>query len=462
MQNFKKRYPEFALYPESLSSINGISYFIALRNNVKFIVLHEKDFRFFPALENVKMLQDRFPFLKARACGTRKSFGFGDRLGLAAPGHIRALKKHCFFPILAQQSPRELKRTGRSFREVMDSAVLGSFQEGYKEGFGADADHIKKTEDLQEAADAGFSFFTIDPSDKVYRPETLPVLKKKGILSHHMHETGKLYAGKKYHAGGKKHEFNEETLSLLILTYAESLDHVEKCYRFLKNRLSFFDFEVSFDETSLPTTPLAHIFIAEELEKRGVVFQSLALKFPGKFEKGIDYRGDVNLLERELEIHDEIRKKMGNYKLSLHSGSDKFSIYPVFKKILGEKIHVKTSGTSWIESVRVIAERDFPFFLEVMDGCIADFEKNAASYEISAHTDMLQRKKLENREIEELFSDMNIRQVLHIGYGTVLASKSGEGKYLYRDRFFEILNENEEFYYNMLSSHLGKHLNLLQ
>lgn len=117
--------------------------------------------------KNAQALRASVAFLVARPLGLKKSAGCGDRLGLATPGHIRAIRKSDFAPILAQQSIRENSRTGRTPQIVMDDAVWGVFQEGWRAGFGADADHLKTKEDFEICAAAGYTFFTIDPSAHV-------------------------------------------------------------------------------------------------------------------------------------------------------------------------------------------------------------------------------------------------------------------------------------------------------
>lgn len=463
MDNFKKKHPEFRVYEKSVNkTADGKTVLLAEKNNQKFVVSGKDDFRFQPAGESADFLRSLFPWLTAKPCGLKNSFGFGDRLGIATPGHIRALKKHNFFPVFAQQSVREIERTGRSFQKVADAAAMGCFQEGYKNGFGADADHIKDLANMQKALDAGFTFFTLDSSDKIHNPEKLDDAKKREILKKYSAEYEKRYMDKKYSIGGEKYEFTRKEIQNLVLTYAESLDYIEECYSFLKARTSSFDFEISVDETSIPTTPLAHIFIAERLKEKGVEFQSLAFRFPGSFEKGIDYKGDTGLFEKDLLAHQAIREKIGDYKISLHSGSDKFSVYPAFKKILGDKIHVKTAGTSWVEAVKVIAEKNFPLFLEILECGINNFEKHSASYEISARPGLIDIKNLKNAGTGTLFADNNIRQVIHISYGTILAEKDSTGRFIYRDRFFEVLNNNEELYYGFLEAHLSRHLELLK
>ncbi|MBN1445310.1 MAG: hypothetical protein JW957_04295 [Candidatus Omnitrophica bacterium] len=463
MVNFKKKHPDFRVYEKSANRTEGgETILLAEKDNKKFVVSGKEDFRFQPAEESAAFLRGLFPWLRAKPCGLKNSFGFGDRLGTATPGHIRALKNHDFFPVFAQQSVREIERTGRSFQKVMDAAATGCFQEGYKGGFGADADHIKDLNNMQKALSAGFTFFTLDSSDKIRNPEKLKGAERQKILQKYSQEYEKAYLGRKYPFGGIAYEFTKDELQNLVLTYAESIDYIEECYRFLKARSSSFDFEVSVDETPIPTTPLAHILIADTLRERGVEVQSLAFRFPGSFEKGIDYKGDAELFERDLAAHQSIREKAGNYKISLHSGSDKFSVYPAFKKILGDKIHVKTAGTSWVEAVKVIAEKNFPLFLEILECGITNFEKHAASYEISAKPELIDMKNLKNTEVAALFADNNIRQVVHISYGTILSEEDSAGRFIYRNRFFEVLNNNEELYYGFLEAHLGKHLELLK
>src|SRR5262245_16301399 len=117
--------------------------------------------------ENAAALREIFSFLVPRPLGLKKSAGCGDRLGLATPGHIRAIRRSSMAPILAQQSIRENARTGRTPQQVMDDATWGVFPEGWREGYGADADHLKNTADIDSCAAAGFTFYTIDPSEHV-------------------------------------------------------------------------------------------------------------------------------------------------------------------------------------------------------------------------------------------------------------------------------------------------------
>src|SRR5918993_3995129 len=118
---------------------------------------------------NLDALRDLLRWLRPRPLGPSTSAGFGDRLGLATPGHVRALRAAGgeLAPIFAQQSIREMERTGRSPQEVLDDATWGVFAEGWREGFGADADHLKTTGDIDACVAAGYTFFTFDPGEYV-------------------------------------------------------------------------------------------------------------------------------------------------------------------------------------------------------------------------------------------------------------------------------------------------------
>jgi hypothetical protein len=117
--------------------------------------------------ENASAMRALFEFLRPVTLGLKKSAGCGDRLGLATPGHVRAVKNSSMVPIFAQQSIRENARTHRTPQQVIDDALWGVFQEGWRSGYGADADHLKNTDDIDACAAAGFTFYTIDPGEHV-------------------------------------------------------------------------------------------------------------------------------------------------------------------------------------------------------------------------------------------------------------------------------------------------------
>ena len=124
---------------------------------------------------NARELRRRLAWLRPVPLGQQTSFGFGDRLGNATPGHVDAMRAAGavgrIAPIYAQQSVRENTRTGRTPQQVMDDAMWGVFEAGWREPWGADADHVKEIADLDAFVAAGYTFYTIDPSDHVAAAE---------------------------------------------------------------------------------------------------------------------------------------------------------------------------------------------------------------------------------------------------------------------------------------------------
>mgnify|MGYP001019015974 FL=1 len=287
--------------------------------------------------ENAVWMRAQFPWLNPQPLGIKTSAGVGDRLGVATEGHLRAFKETNIAPILAQQSVRELIRTHRTAQIVMDDAMWGVFEAGWREPWGGDADHLKTTEHMREYFDAGFTSFTIDPGEHVVNITALSA-----------EEIGNLFDQFNFSDFGidpaallARYETHPASLDFLssspadvkraITKYGKAILFVTKMYFELRGWMAGkeFDFEVSVDETDDPTTPFEHYLIANELKRLGVKWNSLAPRFIGRFEKGVDYQGDLNLFEQEYKRHAAVQKHFDSYKISLHSGSDKFSIYKI-------------------------------------------------------------------------------------------------------------------------------------
>ena len=146
--------------------------------------------------------------------GLKKSFGFGDRLGLATPGHFAAVRKFDFAPIFAQQSIREMERTQRTAEEIMQAAMSALAKLGYDKPWGADGDHLKLPEHVDRTAAAGFCFFTLDPSAHVGKGKLTPELEAA-------------YVGKKFDVPGLKTvQFDRASLQRAAEKYAAALEHV--------------------------------------------------------------------------------------------------------------------------------------------------------------------------------------------------------------------------------------------
>jgi hypothetical protein len=377
------------------------------------------------------------------------SFGFGDRLGLATPGHIAAAKGSGFAPIFAQQSVRENARTGRTPQQVIDDAKRAVEAAQWDAPWGADADHLKSPDDLPPFVAAGYTFYTVDPGeyvDNAADADPLPVLRKKATELN-WDELSALYLNHYDETGFGT--FNTHTLLRAAVKYGRAVQHTVRMYRRLSLMKDKFDFEISVDETDSPTTPLEHFFIATELTRLGVRFTSLAPRFIGRFEKGVDYIGDLTALDLELAKHAAVTAHFGTYKLSLHSGSDKFSVYPLIARYWGECLHVKTAGTSYLEALRVLARLEPDLFRDIYAYARQHYEIDRRSYHVSAQLEKLP----DTGDLPALLDDFHAREVLHVTFGSVLARFGAQLK--------SALERHLDAYHEGLRVHFTKHLSLL-
>lgn len=382
--------------------------------------------------------------------GLSPSFGFGDRLGLATPGHIASVKGTKFAPIFAQQSVRENTRTGRTPQQVMDDAKRAVDAAKWDSAWGADADHLKTVDDIPPFIAAGYTFFTVDPGEHVDNgadTDSVDVLKQK-VSALGWDELSALYLS----GGGEQvwGQFEAESLMRATVKYSKAVQHAVSMFKRLSELTDAFDFEVSVDETDSPTTPLEHFFIANELTRKGVKFTSLAPRFIGRFEKGVDYIGDLNALDVEMSKHAAVTAHFGTYKLSLHSGSDKFSVYPLVAKHWGERLHVKTAGTSYLEALRVLAKHEPDLFTKIYTLGHERYETDKKTYHVSAELDKLPKTD----DLSSLLEDFHAREVLHVTFGSALAQYGVELK--------AALVKHDDAYFDGLKVHFDKHLNLLK
>ncbi len=416
--------------------------------------------------ENACALREALPALKPRPFGLQRTAGCGDRLGLATPGHVRAARAvPGFGMIYAQQSVRELVRTNRTAAEVLDDATWGAFQEGWLEGVGADADHLKTPADIEQYAAPGFSFYTVDPGahvDGAADTDDEATLRAKFAalpwpeLGTTARDLSGAYLGKRIEVEDRAFDVDEQTLLRAAVKYGRAVAHVAAMYRALCARLpdGTWELEVSVDETDTPTTHAEHLFIARELRRLGVTWVSLAPRYVGRFEKGVDYIGDLDRFAADFAGHAAIARSLGPYKLSLHSGSDKFSVYAIAAEATRGLIHLKTAGTSYLEALRVLASTDPAFFRELLQFAIDRYETDKASYHVSATLDKVPRPEtLTDEVLPGLLEQFDSREALHVTFGSVLTSERG-----YKARLLGSLAANEERYYDALERHFIRHL----
>ena len=418
---------------------------------------------------NATALRARLPWLNPQPLGLAKSAGCGDRLGLATPGHVRAVRaaggkvpapQAGIAPIWAQQSMRENARTGRTPQQVIDDAMWGLFQEGWREPWGADADHLKTTADVDLCAAAGYTFYTVDPGDHVdNEAHTAPLEVLEGkvqglpwdVLEDSPDGLRARYLDCRSEVEGLSIEFSPVILALAAAKYGRAIAHTVRMYRHLAARVHDFELEMSVDETETPTSVEEHWFIANELRRLGVLWVSLAPRYVGSFAKGVDYIGSLAEFEAQFAQHAAIARALGPYKLSLHSGSDKFSVYPIVARHTRGLVHLKTAGTSYLEALRAVAGTDPGLFRDILTLAREHYEVDRATYHISAQLSKVPAPAaVSDAELPGLLDEFDARQVLHVTFGSVLD--------LLGVRLLAALKADEEAYYARLEAHFRRHL----
>jgi hypothetical protein len=291
------------------------------------------------------------------------SFGMGDRFLHQGKAQLQAIinAKEAGIDITPvwNKSDREHKTIGTepvSLRQEADDAVA---ELGWSDPYRIDADHINLgTVDRFIACS---DFFTLDVGDAI--GECASEGEIEAFVERHSRHIGSLEV-----AGAGSFEVSRETIEAVAIKFLKAVKMAGEIYRHIVEEKGSEDFitEVSMDETEGPQTPLELFFILAAIADEGIPAQTIAPKFTGRFNKGVDYVGDIGQFEKEFNDYLATLafalQEFGlpeNLKLSIHSGSDKFSIYEPIRKALqrtGAGLHVKTAGTTWLEELIGLAE----------------------------------------------------------------------------------------------------------
>jgi tagaturonate epimerase len=379
------------------------------------------------------------------------SLGIGDRFGHQGEAQLRAVIKAADAGInvvpVWNKSNREhsyIHSKPDDTRIEADAAVKAvSFSGDYL----VDADHINLSN--VQGFIAASDFFTLDVAGKI------GTASGEGQIAAFM-ASCKKYSGILNIPGIEYPiEVSDQQLISITKKFLAAIAEAGKIYNFIKEQKGADNFitEVSMDEVETPQTPVEMFFILKMIAKQGIPAQTIAPKFAGRFNKGIDYVGDVAQFSREFEedilVIDYAVREFGlpeNLKLSIHSGSDKFSIYPAIGRIIkkyDKGIHVKTAGTTWLEEViglalaggealglvkdiyKSVLNRQEELCAPYVD--VIDIQQNELPS--AADVDQWESEKFANtlRHIPgHPDYNPNFRQLIHVGYK--IAAESG-GKY---------------------------------
>ena len=389
----------------------------------------------------------------------RYSFGVGDRFAHQAKPQLRACMLAAadgvdVIPVW-NKSHREHLIVGSTPPSVLAAAEAAVKELDWHAPFHIDADHIRL--ETVDPFITSSDFYTLDVADAI--GQTAEREAVKAFVDRHAELVGR------FEIPGIDEPFNTtrgeiEEITTKYLNAVREAGDLYKHIASVKGTGSFIT-EVSMDETDKPQTPPELLVILAAIADERIPAQTIAPKFTGRFNKGVDYVGDVVQFEREFNadlavIAHAVREYdlPANLKLSVHSGSDKFSIYAAIRKALartGAGIHVKTAGTNWLEEVIGLAEGDgegLKMAKEIYSNALADIDALCLPYATVIDIDRAQLPSIETVRqwtAEEFVSALrhdqtcslynpNLRQLLHVGYK--VAAKMG-------DRYLGVLNDCE-------------------
>jgi tagaturonate epimerase len=288
------------------------------------------------------------------------TMGVGDRFGRQGAAQLAAFVKAREAGIdvapVWNKSHREHAITGTKPQSVRDEADAAVRELGWNGPYFVDADHIRY--DTVDEYIASSDFFTIDVADKIGSPYDVsevthdfdPLLREIPL------------------PGGTTIEITAADILKVCSNYVLAIHEARRIYDRIKIKKGSDDFvvEISMDETDAPQSAKELLLILSLIAQERIAIQTIAPKFAGRFNKGVDYDGDTQVFAAEFDrMVGVVRfavEEFGlpqNLKLSVHTGSDKFSIYPVMRDILAKHnagIHLKTAGTTWLEELAALAE----------------------------------------------------------------------------------------------------------
>lgn len=409
------------------------------------------------------------------------SMGLGDRFGHQGSAQLKAIisasQKGIEIIPVWNKSNREHITIGTEPGDVRKEADMVTRNAGYNKAYFVDADHINM--DTVDRFIESSDFFTIDVASYIgKRAEDQEIAEFVASVERY---TGNLnIPGTKLSFSVSKSQVTqiaEKYLFAAIKAFA-IYRKIEKA----KGKDNFIT-EVSMDEVPNPQTPVELFFILKMLASENIPLQTIAPKFSGRFNKGVDYVGDPENFayefESDLMVIDYAIKEFGlpeNLKMSIHSGSDKFAIYPYIGSIIkkhNKGIHVKTAGTTWLEEVIGLAESGgeaLGFVKEIYTKSLEKIEELCAPY--ADVIDIKISSLPSGHEVSEWNSskfaaslrhvpgnkeyNSNMRQLIHVAYK--LAA-------LKMENYFRLLEANEEtvskcVYENTYNRHICRLFNI--
>ncbi|MGB7323714.1 MAG: tagaturonate epimerase family protein [Rubripirellula sp.] len=403
------------------------------------------------------------------------TFGVGDRFAHQAAAQLRAFVQLAEAGVdvtpVWNKSNREHTFVGSQPQSVFDAGKAAVEKLGWGKAWHVDADHIqlKTVDPFLPCSD----FFTIDVADSIGKPA--PSDEVTAFVDRHPELVGTLNLD----GLSAPLEVTREDVQKVAEQYLLAVKEAGEIYRYIAAAKGADNVaaEVSMDETDTPQTPPELLIILAALSDEKIPVQTIAPKFTGRFNKGVDYVGDLDQFKREF--NDDVAvlahavKAYGlpeTLKLSVHSGSDKFSLYPIIRECLqrtGAGLHLKTAGTTWLEEIIGLAEAGgdglalakeiYAYALEhVEEFCSPyasvidiDQSKLPSADEVNAWSGPRMASAIRHIQDNEHFN-AHMRQLLHVSFK--VAAKHGA-------RYTDMLTANEEIVGNEVTKNIfDRHL----
>jgi len=296
------------------------------------------------------------------------SFGMGDRFAHQARAQLRAcqlISTHgvTIVPVW-NKSHREHTTVGSQPSSVRAAAAEAVAELGWNTAYHIDADHIR-LETVETFIDSS-DFYTLDVADAIGQPAAAEAIR--ALLDRHPELIGTVIVP----GIAEPLRLSRGEMERIAAKYLAAAQQAGRIYRRIAELKGADNFitEVSMDETDSPQTPLELMVILAALADEKIPLQTIAPKFTGRFNKGVDYVGNLDQFAQEfsddLAVLAHAVRQYGlpvSLKLSVHSGSDKFSLYAPIRRALskfGAGLHIKTAGTTWLEELIGLAEADGP------------------------------------------------------------------------------------------------------
>jgi tagaturonate epimerase len=405
---------------------------------------------------------------------SRFSIGIGDRFGLEGEAQLRALKKARDLGVdvtpVWNKSNREHTLIGTEPATTRTAASHAVANEGWTGAYFVDADHIglKTVDRFLDACD----FFTLDVADFIGKAAP------EHDIEHFVDAMGPFTGDLRHPMLDGGLNISADHVRIFARRYLYAIQEASKIFTYVRQKKGNGKFitEVSVDEAYDPQSPVELYLFLAGLSRMGISAQTVAPKFSGKFLKGIDYVGDVEAFSREFKadlavvsLAIDTFKLPKDLKLSVHSGSDKFALYPRIHSLMkqtGTGVHLKTAGTTWLEEVIGLAaeEATLPLVKRIYSLAFDRFDELRKPYETVVE---IEQQKLPLPSVVNQWSasefvgtlkheqgsitlDRNFRQFVHIAFR--VAAEMGDE---FRDSLLTARASIEEnVTYNLYARHI--------